>query len=50
MSLIDVGADSGGFLASITSSVDTLSGLVGVLIFAVCVLIAIEVARGVMKR
>lgn len=57
MTLVDIQADSGGFLGAIATAVDSLagvvsalSGLVEVLIVALAVLIAVEVARGVMRR
>jgi predicted amino acid-binding ACT domain protein len=57
MTLVDVAADSGGFLAAISTalgslqvSIVALSALVEVLIIAMCLLVAIEVARGVMRR
>jgi hypothetical protein len=57
MSPIDVAGDSGGFLAAIVaavahleSTVASMSLLLEVLITAVCILVAVEVARGVMKR
>lgn len=57
MSPIDVAGDSGGFLAAIVavvahleSVVASISLLLEVLIVAVCILVAVEVARGVMKR
>jgi hypothetical protein len=57
VTLVDISADSGGFLVSIAAAVDSLRGvvsvlsaLVEVLIVAACVLIAVEVARGVMRR
>jgi hypothetical protein len=57
VTLVDIQADSGGFLGAIATAVDSLagvvsalSGLVEVLIVALAVLIAVEVARGVMRR
>jgi hypothetical protein len=57
VTIVDIQGDGGGFLAAIASAVDSLestvvalSALVEVLIVAMCVLVAVEVARGVMKR
>jgi hypothetical protein len=57
MTPIDVVGDSGGFLGAIASAVGTLETAVGalaalveVLIVGVCIVIAVEVARGVMRR
>jgi len=57
MTPIDVVGDSGGFLEAIASAVGTLetavgalSALVEVVIVGLCILIAVEVARGVMRR
>jgi hypothetical protein len=54
---VDLVGDTGGFLTALHDAVDALtsqltatSALVEALIVAVCVLIAVEVARGVMKR
>lgn len=57
MWLVDIAQDSGGFLEAIRAAVATLntavgalSALVEVMIVGVCILIAVEVARGVMRR
>jgi hypothetical protein len=57
VTLVDVAGDSGGFLVALTTAVGTvnstvlaLSALVEVLIVCLCVLVAVEVARGVLKR
>lgn len=57
MTSIDVLQDSGGFLERIASAIGSLNGtvtalsaLVEVLILGICILIAVEVARGVMRR
>jgi hypothetical protein len=57
MTPIDVVGDTGGFLeavraavASLNTAVVSLSALVEVLIVGLCILIAVEVARGVMRR
>lgn len=57
MTLVDIAQDTGGFLEAIRAAVATLNTAVGalstlveVLIVGLCVLVAVEVARGVMKR
>lgn len=57
MSPIDVVGDTGGFLSGIVAGLGSLntvlvslSALVEVMIVCMCVLVAVEVARGVMRR
>lgn len=57
MTLVDIAGDTGGFLSAISAAVADLqqtmasaSLLLEVLIVATCILIAVEVARGVMRR
>lgn len=57
MTPVDLVGDSGGFVTglhdavvALTAQVAATSALVEVLIVALCILVAVEVARGVMRR
>jgi hypothetical protein len=54
MTPVDVAGDSLGIIQAVTSAVVSLdahvAALIHVLVVGLCILIAVEVARGVMKR
>jgi hypothetical protein len=54
MTPIDVAGDSLGIIQAVTSAVNALDAdvvaLIHVLVVGLCILIAVEVARGVMRR